>query len=258
MKSFSRQRLLRRHFWTPWLMSFTLTKPEFFTFSPGQYARLGIPHASGSGVLWRPFSFVSAPHEEWLEFFVVLVPGGLFSSHLRHLLPGANLLLDHEHYGFMTIDRFQDGDQLWMISTGTGLAPYISILRDPMVWRRFRRVFLIHGVRHLGDIAYSTELETMCSVFGKQSGTAELHLTYCISADRAAEDKVYLSGRLTDAWDNGKLERACKAIVTPARSRVILCGNPGMVEDMRKRLHHRGLKPCRRLVPGEFLTESYW
>lgn len=241
--------------WTPSLLSFTTSRPLELNYVPGQYARIAL-QVNGQ-LVWRAFSFVSAPRERQLEFVAVLVPDGLFTSRLRELQPGDSLWIEHENYGFLTADRFIDGDDLWMLATGTGIGPFISMLRDDAVWRQFRRIFLVHGVRHSVELTYRDELLRMQSE--RSGGCAELSLLYCLSRPGpGALCERTIAGRLTDAWDAGELERTGGTPITAEASRVMLCGNPQMIEDMRARLHARGMKPCRRMSPGQFLTENYW
>lgn len=254
-KPFSSEQVVAIHYWTPSLLSFSTTRPLELNYVPGQYARIGL-QVNGQ-LVWRAFSFVSAPHERQLEFVAVLIPDGLFTSRLRELQPGDALWIEHENYGFLTADRFIDGRDLWMLATGTGIGPYLSMLRDDKVWRQFRRIFLVHGVRFEAELVYREELERMQSV--KAEHRAELYLPCCLTRAGACEPYRHrIEGRITTAWDSGELEKVAGTTIAAECSRVMLCGNPQMIEDMRARLHARGMKPCRRMLPGEFLTENYW
>ncbi len=244
-------------FWTPTLLSFTVTRPLPLTYLPGQYARLGVD--VNEQVIWRAFSFVSAPHEAQLEFLAVLVPDGLFTARLKEMQVGDTLHVEHENYGFMTADRFSDGDACWMLATGTGIGPYVSMLRDRALWQQFKHLVLVHGVRDEAELVYRDELQRMQSQAQAESSGAQLMLVSCISpAATDVPERLQLGGRITSAWDSGKLEAYTSLAITPEHSRVMMCGNPQMIEDMRARLHKRGLMPCRRLAPGQFLTENYW
>lgn len=254
-KPFSAEQVVDIHHWTPSLLSFTTTRPLELNYVPGQYARIALQ--VGGQPVWRAFTFVSAPHERQLEFVAVLIPDGLFTSRLRELQPGDAIGIEHENYGFLTADRFVDGEDLWMLATGTGIGPYLSMLRDDQVWRQFRRIFLVHGVRHETELVYREELRQMQSL--TTEGRAALFLLSCLTrAGQAEPDQHRIGGRITTAWDSGALESAAGAAITASSSRVMLCGNPQMIEDMRARLHARGMKPCRRMAPGQFLTENYW
>ena len=244
-------------YWTPTLLSFKVTRPLPLSYLPGQYARLGVD--VNEQQIWRAFSFVSAPHEPQLEFLAVLVPGGLFTARLREMQVGDDIHVEHENYGFMTADRFSDGADCWMLATGTGIGPYLSMLRDPALWSRFEHLVLVHGVRDAAELSYRDELEQMQEMARGRPGSAQLMLVHCISRNASdAPERMQLGSRITDAWDEGRLEACTSLAITPERSRVMMCGNPQMIEDMRARLHKRGLVPCRRLAPGQFLTENYW
>ena len=147
VKPLSVERIVAVRHWTPSLLSFTTTRPLELIYVPGQYARLAVK-ANGQ-LIWRAFSFVSAPQERLLEFIAVLIPDGLFTSALKELQPGDQIHIEHENYGFLTADRFVDGEDLWMLATGTGIGPFVAMLRDGAVWKQFRRIVLVHGVtRH--------------------------------------------------------------------------------------------------------------
>ncbi|MDE7976549.1 ferredoxin--NADP reductase, partial [Escherichia coli] len=119
----------------------------------GQFARLGVYKPSGS-IVWRAYSMVSAPHDEFLDFFSIVVPDGEFTSELSRLREGDQLLVDRQAFGFLTLDRFVDGRDLWLLATGTGVAPFVSILQDFEVWERFESIKLVYSVRESKELAY--------------------------------------------------------------------------------------------------------
>jgi len=263
----SPERITGLHWWTKDLLSFKSTRPLALNYHSGQYARIAFQ--IGSQLIWRPFSFVSTPSDEQLEFLGVLVPGGFFSDRLKQTEIGDPLWVEHENYGFMTPDRFEDGKHLWLLATGTGIGPFISILRDEAVWTQFQRIILVHGTRSPDQLTYKDELLDMQSKRPGLAKRALMTLIGCVTTNdrqpRAGfgdeEDALgvrLLPCRMNSAWDEGILEMAAGATVNATDSRVMLCGNPAMIEDMRARLHQRGLVPCRRQKPGQFLTENYW
>lgn len=256
-KPVSVEHIVDIRYWTPTLLSFTVTRPLPLSYLPGQYARLGVD--VNEQVIWRAFSFVSAPHEAQLEFLAVLVPDGLFTARLREMQIGDEIHVEHENYGFMTADRFSDAADCWMLATGTGIGPYISMLRDSALWTRFEHLVLVHGVREPAELSYRDELAQLRTQAQAEQRRAQLMLVSCISRNaQDAPEQLQIGSRITDAWDDGKLEACTSLAITPERSRVMMCGNPQMIDDMRTRLHKRGLVPCRRLAPGQFLTENYW
>jgi ferredoxin/flavodoxin---NADP+ reductase len=242
------------------LLMFTTTKPEKYSFAVGQYARLGL--ADDNGVIWRAYSMASAPDSDQLEFYGIMVSGGLFTALLKNIKPGDRLLVEKQVYGFMTPDRFVDGDDLWMLATGTGIGPFISMLRDPYVWQKFRNLVLVHGVRHADEFSYRDALLALQKQPPRAvpaAMRARLQVIETVTRDPvpAAGDHV-LHGRITTLLENGLLEKTAGLPLTVDASRIMMCGNPDMIEDMRRLLHQRGMRPCRRMLPGQFVTENYW
>lgn len=240
--------------WTDGLFTFTTTKPPGYSFIPGQYARIGLP--GEHDVIWRAYSMVSAPHEDSLEFYGILVPGGRFTSLVKELKPGAGILIEKQPYGFMTVDRFEDGEELWMLATGTGIGPFISILSDAHVWQKFSKLIVVHCVRHANEFSYQKHLLQLAE--NPPIAThAQLKLVRTATRE-TVEDPSRLNGRITALLENGELEQAVGVPLTVQSSRIMLCGNPDMIEDTRRILHQRGMRPCRRVLPGQFVTENYW
>jgi ferredoxin--NADP+ reductase len=239
------------HWWTDRLFTFETTKPPGYIFAAGQYARLGLPDEHG--MVWRAYSMTSSPASPGLEFYGIVVPEGKFTSQVKALHAGSPILVEKISYGFMTPDRFTGGDDLWMLSTGTGIGPFISMLRDSCVWERFKRMFLVHCVRHAGEFAYGDELEQL-AVDHKDAGAS---LQVIRTTTRETHPSC-LHGRITTLLESGELERAAGVPLSAEASRLMLCGNPDMIEDTRRLLHGRGLAPVRRALPGQFLTENYW
>jgi ferredoxin--NADP+ reductase len=243
--------------WTDRLLTFTTTRAPGYSFTAGQYARLGL--RDEHGMVWRAYSMTSAPSSDSLEFYGILVPGGLFTTRLQQIKPGERLYVERQSYGFMTPDRFGDGRDLWMLGTGTGIGPYISMLRDPWVWTHFSNLILVHGVRHAEEFAYIGELDALAAGPPATDGVrARLQIVRATTRDPDAARGDVLRGRITALLEDGTLERQTGLAVTPEHARVMMCGNPEMIEDMRKLLHKRDMRPCRRLAPGQFVTENYW
>ncbi len=245
------------HWWNERLLTFTTTKPENYSFVAGQYARLGL--SEGEDTVWRAYSMTSAPDAAELEFYGILVPNGLFTSRLKQLRPGSPILVEKQVYGFMTPDRFVDGDDLWMLATGTGIGPFISMLRDPWVWRKFRNLVVVHGVRHADEFSYHALLDGMRQSAPFPDARARLRSIETSTRDPATPaEPGRLRGRITTLLESGELEAAAGLPLSVEASRIMLCGNPDMIEDTRKLLHLRGMRPCRRALPGQFVTENYW
>ncbi|HJV85384.1 MAG TPA: ferredoxin--NADP reductase [Noviherbaspirillum sp.] len=248
--------ITRLDWWNDRLLTFTTTRPANYSFAAGQYARIGLKDEHG--LLWRAYSMVSSPREDHLEFYGIVVPGGLFTTELRKAAAGSEILIEKQSYGFMTPDRFSDGDDLWMLATGTGLGPFLSMLRDTYVWQHFRNIVLVHCVRQESEFAYREELEHLRQ-HPPAIGPARLHIVRSTTREQQTEGAPpHLHGRITTLLENGELEKCAGLPLTVEASRIMMCGNPDMIEDMRKLLHHRGMRPVRRTLPGQFVTENYW
>lgn len=250
----TQETILDVRYWTENLLSFTITRPSGYRFIPGQYSRLGLQLANNEWV-WRAYSVVSAPKQSLLEYYGVIVPGGLFTGALQRVRPGDQIGLDKHLFGFMTADRFKGGSTLWMLATGTGLGPFVSILRDSAIWEQFQNIVLVHGARHANELSYSDELSAMQQASG---GQFRLMQAVTRDTDPAALPTGVMQGRITSLLASGQLEQAAGHRMTPEDARVMLCGNPAMIEEMRAQLHARGMQPLRRASPGHFVTENYW
>ena len=245
----TRETITHLHRWTDKLITFRTTRPAGYRFVPGQYARLGLP--DGESLIWRAYSLTSTPDDDTLEFYGIVVEGGQFTSRLDQLQVGDPIWLDRHVFGFMTESRFADGDDLWMLATGTGVGPFISILRDATAWQRWRHLVLVHCVRHADELAYADELAALAAA----GEPGKLRLLQLVTRESAGSQ---LHGRITTLLQDGGLERAVGLPLNAEQSRVMLCGNPAMIEETRKLLHERGMRPVRRLNPGQFVTENYW
>ena len=243
--------------WTDSLFCLTITRPPAYRFIPGQFSRLGLAEVpSGAPVVWRAYSVTSHSDAETLEYYGITVPGGAFTGAVAQLQPGDPILLDKQPNGFMTIDRFTGGESLWMLATGTGLGPFIAILRERTVWTRFRDLIVVHCVRHATELAYRSALEALGDAAANDPLAARLHLIQSVT--READGPGWLHGRVTTLLDDGTLESAAGVPLVPESARIMLCGNPAMIDDTRRRLQQRGFLPCRRANSGHFLTENYW
>ncbi|MDT4819137.1 Ferredoxin--NADP reductase [compost metagenome] len=253
-EKFTRQTLLDVQTLTPSLFTLRTTRDAGFRFRAGQFARLGVTKADGSTV-WRAYSMVSAPYDEHLEFFSIVVPDGEFTSELSRLREGDTLMVDRQAFGFLTLDRFVDGRDLWLLATGTGLAPFLSILQDLEVWQRFERIVLVYSVRNGAELAYQ---ELIAELKDKEylEGVAD-KLLFIPTVTRE-EVPGALHGRITTLIENGELERAAGLALTPEHSRVMLCGNPQMIDDTRAVLKARDMNLSLSRRPGQVAVENYW
>jgi ferredoxin/flavodoxin---NADP+ reductase len=250
---FTEEPVVWMHHWNAALMSIRVRREPAYTFTPGQFARIGLPGEDGE-IIWRAYSIVSAPHEAFLEFFLVVVPTGAFSARVAKLKLGDTMLVDKIAQGFLTADRFKNGRDLWLMATGTGLAPYISMVRDKAVWAQFENIVIVQSVRERADLAYVEELTAMSNEV-TEMGRARLRFINTLTRDRA---EGALEGRIPALINSGALEQAADVKLADEHSRFMLCGNPEMVEGMRALLKARGFRMNRKLEPGHIIVENYW
>lgn len=253
-EKFTRQTLLDVQSLTPSLFTLRTTRDPGFRFTAGQFVRLGVTKADGSTV-WRAYSVVSSPFDEHLDFFSIVVPGGEFTSELSRLRVGDTLMVERQATGFLTLNRFVDGRDLWMLGTGTGVAPFLSILQDFEVWEKFERIILVYSAREAKELAY----QALISELGEREYLAEYahKLTYLPIVTREPHPGA-LNARITTLIENGELERAAGVELTPEHSRVLICGNPQMVDDTRQLLKQRDLQLSLSRRPGQVAVENYW
>jgi ferredoxin--NADP+ reductase len=237
--------------WTDNLFSLGVDAPQV-TFTAGQFARLALPAPPGSKepMLGRPYSFVNPPHRSPHEFYAVLVPEGPLSPRLAALAPGdAVWLLAHAN-GFFTIDELPEAESLWCLATGTGLGPFLSILRSDGPWARFPRIVLVHAVRYANELTYK---DAIGEIAHAHAGA----FTFVPVVSRE-EHAGALRGRIPALIDDGRLEARAGMALTPESAHAMLCGNPQMIEDTQAVLAKRGMRRHRRKEPGHVTLESYW
>lgn len=251
LEKFSLEKVLWVHRWTDNLFSFTMTRPAHFKFTAGQFARIGLMVADELVV--RAYSVVSSPFDETLEFFSIVVPDGAFTSNLQHLQVGDELYLEKIPYGFLTLARYQQPapQDLWLLATGTGLAPFISMLQDFETWQNYQQIYLVYSVRSHAELAYVDRIDEIVATFAE--GHTGFKFVPIITRDPNAE----LHDRLPILIENGQLERVVGQAFNPETSHIMLCGNPDMVEDTKEALKARGLSMNRR-GEGNIAVENYW
>lgn len=251
---FTRQTLLEVTPLTPSLFTLRTTRDRGFRFRAGQFTKLGVTKGDGSTV-WRAYSVVSSPYDEFLEFFSIVVPGGEFTSELSRLKVGDTLMVERQAYGYLTLDRFIDGRDLWLLATGTGVAPFLSILQDFEVWEKFERIVLVYSAREARELAYQ---DLIADLAQREYLAEHVHkLTYIPIVTREHVPGA-LNGRITTLIESGELERAAGVELSPEHSRVMLCGNPQMIDDTRKLLKERNLQLSLTRRPGQVAVENYW
>jgi ferredoxin--NADP+ reductase len=237
--------------WTDRLVSLMVDAPEV-TFTAGQFARLALPAPAGSAepMLGRPYSFVNSPQASPHEFYFIVLPDGPLTPKLAQLEAGEPVWLLRTANGFFSVTEVPEADVLWCIATGTGLGPYLSILRTADPWDKFGRVVLVHGVRYANELTYR-------DVIGQIAAAHAGAFTYVPMVSREPHAGA-LPGRITDAIGDGRLEGRAGLALSPENSHVMLCGNPAMVDDAQQRLASRGMRRHRRKEPGQITIETYW
>jgi len=225
----------------------TLRLAERPDFRPGQFMNIGL-QLSG-GFLSRSYSLASAPGSE-LDVLLARVGDGALTPALFELSVGSEVWLDPKPQGFFTLDYVPPHRQLWLIATGTGLGPFLSMLRSGVVFERSERVLLVHGTRGPAELAHRAELEALESEHGPA-------FRYLPVLSREQESGL-LQGRVTHLLASGELEQRAGTPIHADSSHLMLCGNPAMIEEVTGLLVARGLRKHRVRTPGHITTEKYW
>jgi ferredoxin--NADP+ reductase len=233
--------------WTERLFSLQVDA-EIGSFEPGQWVKLALPVA-GEFVA-RPYSFVNGPKDRPHEFYYNTVPEGHLSHRLARLEPMDVVFLAPGASGLFTLGEVPDAEILWLIATGTGLGPFLSMLRCETTWTRFRRVVLVHAVRHAADLTYRETLEAVRKVHQDRLRT--------VSFVSREQHPGALAGRVPDAIADERLERAAGVELSARSAQVMLCGNPEMVLDVTDALKARGMRRHRHREPAHIAVEPYW
>ncbi|MCA9634265.1 MAG: ferredoxin--NADP reductase [Myxococcales bacterium] len=237
--------LIERHDWAPGLATFRLdATPQF---AAGQFFNFGVD--TPQGPIRRSYSAASAPGQA-LEFYVTEVSGGALTPSLFGLRPGDALELDPKPQGFFTLNYVPEARDAWLLATGTGLGPFISMLRDAELWGHFQRVFLVHGVRERAHFAYADELREL------ETKRGNFRYLRCVSREEPAPGEA--AGRIPAALADGRLQALAGAELEPEHSHVLLCGNPRMIDDTHEALKPLGLIKHRVRKPGHISSEKYW
>lgn len=221
---------------------------EIEPFEAGQFTKIALE--IDGAVTGRPYSLVNPPGGRPLEFYYIEVPDGPLTSRLVRLAPGDGILVAPRAHGFMVVDEVPQARHLWMMATGTGVGPFLSILATDKPWQRFERVVLVYAVRTLSELSYR---ERIAQVAAQHAG----QFVFVPFLSREASDFA-LAGRIPQAIADGRLEERAGIAISAEDSHVMLCGNPQMVKDTTETLIARGLKKHRRVEPGHITTENYW
>ncbi|WP_201581027.1 ferredoxin--NADP reductase [Psychrobacter glacincola] len=271
--------VLSKTTWTPNLFSFTVSRPDSFKFTAGQFVRLGVnpsqlkyykqQRAAGNAAaneeqneklnedIFRAYSIVSSPFDEVLEFFSIVIPDGAFTSQLQHLEVGDELLLNTIPFGFLTLARYQKPmpKDLWLLATGTGLAPFLSMLQDLKTWEDYEHIVLAYSARSTQELAYVDKITSLQEDFGSLVENPAKLIFIPIVTREPVEGA--LTERLPKLLLDGTLQERAGIALDIDSTHVMLCGNPDMVEDTKEALKTLGLVMNRR-GEGNIAVENYW
>lgn len=239
-----------RH-WNNTLFSFKATRDMGFRFKNGHFTMIGLQQDNRP--LLRAYSIVSANYEEELEFFSIKVPNGPLTSKLQHLKVGDQILVNSKATGTLTVDNMLPGKNLYLLSTGTGLAPFLSIIRDPEVYEAFDKIILTHGVRNVNELAYSDYINNELPNNEYFGDIVREKLIYYPTVTR---EKYANQGRITDLIESGKLfDDIGLPPLNPEVDRAMLCGSPSMLKDTTEILDNLGFTETRHGDLGNYVIE---
>jgi ferredoxin--NADP+ reductase len=252
MAAFVSEHVLSVHHWNDTLFSFKTTRDPGLRFHNGHFVMLGL-EVEGKPLM-RAYSIASANHEENLEFFSIKVPDGPLTSRLQHLQPGDAVLVSKKPVGTLVVDDLKPGRHLYLFATGTGLAPFLSIIKDPDVYDRFEKVVLVHGVRFASELAYADYIQTELPNNEYFGDVVRDKLIYYPTVTR---EPFRHQGRITHLVDSGRLftDIGLPAL-NPATDRAMLCGSPNMLADTSQMLDTRGFVVSEGVGrPGDYVIE---
>lgn len=239
-----------RHY-TDRLFSFRITRPQSFRFRSGEFVMLGLPNAVKP--IFRAYSIASPSWDEELEFLSIKVPDGPLTRHLQKIMPGDTVLLRTKPTGTLVLDALTPGSRLWMISTGTGIAPFASIVRDPETYDKFEQVILTHTCREVAELTYGEELARNLAEDPLIGDLVQNRFFHYATATR---EPYVRTGRITSLIESGRLfEDLCVPAFDPAVDRVMICGSMGMIRDVRALVEKAGLNEGANSAPAEFVVE---
>jgi ferredoxin/flavodoxin---NADP+ reductase len=245
MSTWLEGRVVENRHWTEALFSLKVAGAPL-GFQAGQFVRIALD--IGGERVARPFSFVNPPQDPVHEFYGIVVPEGPLSPRLAELAAGDRLYVASNPAGFLTLAEVPDAQTLWLMATGTGIAPFLSILHTAAPWKRFRNLVLVHAVRHARELVYQEIIQPLVRAKG---------LKYVSFVSREAVPGS-LAGRIPAAVRDARLEAAAGVALSPDTSHVMLCGNPDMLKDAAAALIERGMRKHRRRTPGHISVESFW
>ena len=252
MSNILRETVLEVHHWTENLFTLKTTRDPGFRFDSGEFAMMGL-EVDGRPLL-RAYSVVSAPYDEQLEFLSIKVPNGPLTSRLQHVKPGDTILVNRKATGTLLLHNLEPGKNLWLLSTGTGLAPFLSIIKDPTVYERFDRVILTHTVRNKNELVCG---EKALEDLKANEYIGELAAEKLLYYPTVTREPFQNEGRITDLIRSGKVftDLGLEPFST-ADDRVMICGNPHMTAELTKYMEDQGFEMGANNKPGTFVIEK--
>ena len=251
MSAFLEERVLTVHHWTDRLFSFTTTRDPALRFSNGHFTMIGLK-VDGKPLL-RAYSIASPNWEEHLEFLSIKVPDGPLTSRLQNIQVGDTIIVGKKPTGTLLIDYLLPGKNLYLIGTGTGLAPWLSIVRDPETYERFEKVIVVHGVREVNELAYQDLFE---KELPNHEFLGEIVKDKLIYYPTVTREPFRNQGRINELIENGKLAADLGLPALNAlEDRVMLCGSPEMLATLKTLLEHRDFDEGNTTRPGDFVIE---
>ena len=251
MAAFDDEKVLSVHHWTDRLFSFTTTRSQSLRFSNGHFTMIGL-RVDGKPLL-RAYSIVSPNYEETLEFLSIKVPDGPLTSRLQHIQPGDSVIVGHKPTGTLLIDYLLPGKRLYLFGTGTGLAPFMSIIRDPDTYEKFDQVILVHGCRLVSELAYR---DYITQELPRHEFLGELVSSQLRYYPTVTREPFPTQGRIPELIESGRMARDLGLPdLHPQLDRVMLCGSPEMLKSIKEVLEKRGFKEGNTTTPGDFVVE---
>lgn len=239
------------HHWTPRLFSFRCTRDPSFRFEAGEFAMIGLM-VNGKPLV-RAYSMASPPWDEELEFLSIKVQDGPLTSRLQHIQPGETVLIGRKPTGTLIIENLLPGGTLWLLATGTGLAPFMSLIRAPETYERFERVVVCHTVREVAELAYRELIEAL----PQDEFLGEFVAGKLVYHPSVTREPFASQGRITQQIESGALFAATGLPpLDPARDRVMLCGSEAMNRDVRALLEARGFAEGNASTPASYVVEK--
>lgn len=251
MSAFQEERVLSVHHWTDRLFSFTTTRDASLRFSNGHFTMIGL-RVDGKPLL-RAYSIVSPNYADHLEFLSIKVPDGPLTSRLQHIQVGDTIVVGRKPTGTLLIDYLLPGKRLYLLATGTGLAPFLSVIRDPETYERYEQVVLIHGVRQVKELAYREYLSETLSHDEFLGEMVRQKLLYYPTVTR--EPFVH-QGRIPQLLAEGQVAKDLGIpMLNPAEDRIMICGSPEMLRDLKALAEKLGFEEGNTSRPGAFVIE---